>query len=514
MKIEMIKNISTKSMIGFFSLILLLSFTNCNSDNWEPTETQNTGTILVKTNEVINESYIGNGVQWDAYPQAYKYWGQPIPDQDWNKMYKRLDYMKPSFMRVVLGSYDKYAADGPDSYEPENLFEGLGKILQYCQDHQITVMLGDWGYNQVEASQNKIFENRIENAAKYVDFLINTKGFTCIKYYNTINEPNLQGSATNGNYELWEKATGYFYEQLVALGIENQVKIAGPDIAPFSNDITDWITNTASNLGDKVPLYDIHTYPPKEDMFNGNYEKRLKVYKDATPAGSQIIIGEFGFKYDTGSSNMDSNLNDLNLNAINADVNIANDSNTLVSEYFHGVDLIAITMKIINAGYSGAINWNLDDAMHSGTERGQDLKVWGFWNILGDELLGSPEKEEIRPHFYSYSLLTRYMQKGTKVFKVEVPGLIGVDAIAIEKDGKYMIAINNIYEDEYVVDVKFDNNISLSGAKKFVYKENDRKIDDNGFPVPEEEGLTLDLVKGASIAVSSKTLTVITNFEY
>ncbi|WP_109438959.1 MULTISPECIES: cellulase family glycosylhydrolase [Aquimarina] len=508
------KEITIRKMINFFSLVLLISFTSCN-DDWEPTiDPIESGDLVVKTSQVINESYIGNGAQWDPYPQAYRYWGTPISDADWNKLYTRLDYMKPSFMRVVIGSYDKYALAGADEYNPEDLFEGLNKILQYCQDNNITVMLGDWGYNQVDINSEMIFENRLKNAARYIDFLVREKGFTCIKHYSTINEPNLGGSATDGNYELWKNATQYFYQELEALGVTGKVGIAGPDIAPFTRDITSWITDTTNDFGDKISLYDIHTYPPREWMFNGDYDEFLKIYKDATPAGSQIVIGEFGFKYETSTSTMDTELFRQNLSAINSDPNVARDSNTLIDEFFHGVDIAAATMKIVNAGYSGAATWNLDDAMHSGSTSGQDLKIWGFWNILGQELLGKPEKEELRPHFYSYSLLTRYMQTGAKVFTVDIPNRIGLDAIAVEKDGKYMIAINNIYTEEHSLNIKFDNKLQLFEAKKFIYRENDRKVDDNGFPVPTEEGLTLDFGAGEDIIIPAQTLTVITNFDY
>lgn len=62
----------------------------------------------------------------------------------------------------------------------------------------------------------------------------------------------------------------------------------------------------------------------------------------------------------------------------------------------------------------------LDDAMHS-AESPDKLKIWGFWNILGEELFGANE-EKIRPWYYAWSLLTRYIPVGSKVYKVAVAG--------------------------------------------------------------------------------------------
>ncbi|MEM6830129.1 MAG: hypothetical protein AAF551_06405, partial [Bacteroidota bacterium] len=405
------------------------------------------------------------------------------------------------------------AAGGVDEYDEENYLEGLEKILQYCQDNNITVMIGDWGYNQVDLTNNRMVLNRVKNAARYLNFLIEDRGFTCIKYYNTINEPNLIGSATNGNYELWRLMTRRFFQEFEALGNSNGVKIAGPDIAYFNPTDVDWVSQSARHLDDEIGLYDVHTYPPRESMFNGFYEETLKAMKDRTPAGSQIVIGEFGYKYDVGTSQMDEERNQRNQSNINADPNIGNDSNTLTEEYSHGVDLMGMVFKIINAGYAGAVNWGLDDAMHSDSETGQDLKVWGVWNILGEELLGKPEKELMRPHFYPYSLLTRYMQNGASVFEVQFEDMIGLDAIAVEKDGMRMLAFSNMHVEDHTINLKFEDGVDLSGIKKFVYKEEGRVVDANGYPAPEEEGLTLS-ASGTSVTIPSNTFILFTNFDY
>ena len=468
---------------------------------------------VVVTSEVITESYIGNGFQWDAYPQVYRGLGLTVSDADWEKMYQRLDYMRPSFMRVVYGSFDKYASGGADNYEPENFLDPLKRILQYCQDNDITVMAGDWGFNQVDLNQNRMIVNRVQNAARYLDFLIEDQGFTCIKYYNTVNEPNLIGSATNGNYDLWRFMTSRFVQEFEALGNSNNVTIAGPDIAYFSSGDLDWISNSSRHLGDEIGLYDVHTYPPREQMFNGVYELTLENMIKRVPSGVQTVLGEFGYKYETGNSNKDVELDNVNKQRINSDPNIADDSNTLVEEFFHGVDMMGMVMKIINAGYAGAVNWNLDDAMHTGDPQASDFKVWGLWNIMGEEVLGDASKEIMRPHFYAYSLLTRYMQSGSRVFKVVTPEAIGLDAISVEKDGMRMLAFNNMYSEDHTLNLKFEDAQNLEGMKKFVYKEFDRIVDDQGYPLPEEENVSLN-ASGNSIVIPAQTFVVYTNFNY
>ncbi|NRS89269.1 hypothetical protein HNQ02_002195 [Flavobacterium sp. 7E] len=498
---------------GMMSITLLFTaLMSCsNDDDKTKNDSANNG-IVVKTSEVINSSYIGNGVQWDPYPQAYKYWNKPISATDWDKMYKRLQFMKPSFVRVVIGAYDKYASGNADGYDPELYIEGLEKVLQHCQDNNITVMFGDWGFGPYDINANTVLQSRVENAAKYLAYLVNTKGFTCIKYYNTVNEPNYSASANGGNYNLWKKASLAFYDEMIVLGIDSKVKLAGPDISYFGESDLEWFSKSAQDFGSKIGIYDVHLYPSKGSMFSNEFENTLAKIKKNIPAGAEIVVGEFGFKYEVGDSNMDKALSAQNISNINADPFIGQDSNTMVSQYFYGVDICALTMKIINAGYSGAINWGLDDAMHSNSSSGTDLKVWGFWNILGEELLGDASKEELRPHFYSYSLLARYMQKGSKVFKVELPSVVGLDVIAIENGGKYMIAISNMHSKEYTMPLSIDGISQLTGVKKFVYKEDGRKVDANGFPLPEIENMVLK--SGETVSIPKESVTVFTNFDY
>ena len=82
-------------------------------------------------------------------------------------------------------------------------FDQVSKILTYCQERGITVMMGDWGGRMVDPVTNRIDTFMLSNAARYADFLVNRKGYDCIKYYNMINEPNGDWSSNQANYDLW-----------------------------------------------------------------------------------------------------------------------------------------------------------------------------------------------------------------------------------------------------------------------------------------------------------------------
>ncbi len=89
----------------------------------------------------------------------------------------------------------------------------------------------------------------------------------------------------------------------------------------------------------------------------------------------------------------------------------------------YGIDVADAVMQTAACGYSGCVVWMLDDAMHM-NEPGK-LKIWGFWNILGEERYGAG-KERIRPWYYAMSLLCRYFPQGAQILASGVSGVGGV----------------------------------------------------------------------------------------
>ena len=122
--------------------------------------------------------------------------------------------------------------------------------------------------------------------------------------------------------------------------------------------------------------------------------------------------------------------------------------------------------QTINAGYSGCVAWMLDDAMHY-KEPGK-LKIWGFWNIFGDEYYG-PEHEKVRPWFYAWTLLCRFLPQGTDFYSVNVSGLDGVKAISAVYEGKRTIAVVNVSKEKRVVKLSAEGFADMKKVSKYVY---------------------------------------------
>jgi hypothetical protein len=464
-------------------------------------------TVAVDNSSIINPNYIGNGVQWDPYQLDYGEKQLKISPEDWQKLYSRLDFMKPQFIRAMINTTS--VIENGVLNEKKN-YENIAPILEYCQSRNVKVVLGDWGDRMVNSRTNMISENNLKLAAQYLDFLVNKKGFTCIHYYNMVNEPNGFWSATDENYDLWKNAVQYFWSELKVLNLDKKVSLMGPDIAIWKADKVDWITNSVKDLDDAIGVYDIHTYPSKITVNSGEYTSILKAYKDAVPAGKPIVMGEIGFKF---VEKQDEALMNENIARAKAKPYAsAEDSQMFVYDYVYGSDMADALIQTVNSGYSGSIAWMLDDAMHA-KEQKNKLKVWGFWNILGDEYFGK-EEEVVRPWFYSWSLLTKYMPTGCQVHQVSVNGNPNIKAVSVSKDGKNMIAIVNVSAKEIKINLTSKEFPVLSNVKRFIYGKGRLKLEGDHTLLPNQTNITLDLKKNTTQTIPAEGLLVVTNFDY
>ena len=329
--------------------------------------------VRIDADSVVNRGYIGNGVQWDPYALDYGQGRVEISDADWAKLYARLDFMRPAFIRVMTNTTSVVRNGRLDRMRG---FEHLSHILGYCQSHGVTVMFGDWGGSLMDARAGTVNRTLLDHAAAYVAWLVGEKGYDCIRYYNLVNEPNGFWSAADGDFDLWAKAVSYFRGRLDAEGL----------------------------------------------------------------AGKKIVMGEIGFKFVEPA---DSLLQAENLRRAAAHPNAStDDSQMFVYDPMYGTDMADALFQTIHAGYSGCIAWMLDDAMHF-KEAPDKLKIWGFWNIFGDEIFGAGE-ERVRPWYYAWSLLCRTLRPGSDFFAADVRGAAGVKAVAAVKDGRRTVAVVNV----------------------------------------------------------------------
>ena len=465
---------------------------------------------LTVSSDAIQTGFIGNGVEWDPYDEAVD-WGSDVSDEDWDKLYKRLDFMRPRFVRCMINSPFKYYNSATGEYERDKNIRGLKKLLQYCQDNNITVMYGEFNPPTWDM---KADQRWVEMSVDYLNYLVIDLGFTCIKYFVIFNEPDGDWASTNGDYELWKSMLIRFWEQMKTYpGLTDKVKLSGPDaVMDYTNhtspfDSEGWVKQTVADVDSIIGLYNIHAYPGQHEVrYGGKYPEILRRHITHIPADKKIIFGEGGFKYwRTADSLL---MREYNIRAAKHPFTKGSDSNMFVYDYFYGLDMAIFASMIMNEGYTGIAAWGLDDAMHSNGDSGkpEDIKLWGMWNILGAEIFNAPEEEEIRPLYYAWSLICRYFPDGCSILKLSIENKEGIFASAAERDGKYTLAIININEEDKHFNIELPQ--PLTNVKVYEYSES--RIPESDAPFyPIKTGVKIG--KNSKITVKANSMFVYTN---
>ena len=186
------------------------------------------------------------------------------------------------------------------------------------------------------------------------------------------------------------------------------------------------------------------------------------------------------------------------------------DCNMLCYDYFYGLDMPLLAMEVMNNGLSGVAAWMLDDAMHSNGDSGrtEDVKIWGMWNILGEEVFGDASQEELRPWYYTWSLMCRHFPAGCDILACEVPQREGLRVAAARKDAAYSVAAVNFSQEPCTLEIVLPGD--FAGGVLYRYTESDRACDANGFPAPCERGIA---GKRFRTTVPAESFVLLTNVE-
>ena len=203
-------------------------------------------------------------------------------------------------------------------------------------------------------------------------------------------------------------------------------------------------------------------------------------------AHKPFILGEVGFEKYV----------EPNIKRYEADPYASPDSQMRIYDYDYGVDMADVMAQAFNSGFDGVIAWGLDDAMHTNGDTGDksQLKRWGMWNILGEELTGDKSDEDIRPWFYTWALMTRYFKGEMDIVKTsgKLPDMVRF-VVGKSTDGDITFSVINNSEDdiELTIDIK-SFNANGKGFNKYLYSESTRPVDSMGFPIPEKKNLMLE----------------------
>ncbi len=464
------------------------------------------------SNEVVNPDYIGNGVEWDPYDEA-EFWGSRISDEDWDLLFKRLDFMRPQYVRCMINSPFRYYDVNTGKYDKTRNIQSISRLLNYCTKNGISVIFGEYNPPAWEMKEDQRW---IDMSVDYLNYLVNDLGFSCIKHYVIFNEPDGDWASTNGDFSLWQTMLQRFHQKMAEYpNLLDKVSLAGPDVvANYKNpnseyDAKGWVVQTVMAADSIVGIYDIHSYPGQHAVRSGKYGSLLSEFKSSIPERKKIVLGEAGFKYNQPEDSL--LMQEYNKRVEGHPYTKGSDCNMLCYDYFYGLDMPVLAMEAMNHGFSGLALWMLDDAMHSNGDSGkpEDVKIWGLWNILGSEVFGKPEEEKLRPLFFTWSLMCKYFPTGTDILKTSRNVGDGIFAVAGHHNGRTTIAFVNIGNEAKTIRLSLPQ--TMDGISRFVYEENQLLQDADGFPMPAETNLSLK--SGQEVVLKSQTFVLYTNME-
>jgi hypothetical protein len=236
--------------------------------------------VTVQAGATVIDRYLGMGVQWDPYEYA-------PTEAAWQLTFDRLDSMKPSFFRVMLGA--NYCLGFDEEGQPHYVWEAgedaatqklqpLMRILDYAQSRRISVMLGEWGPPGESAvkSGGPIRGPADPRWARiirdFVVYLSTVRRYTVLRYYNYMNEPN--GSwmwpQSKVDYKAWATGMRNLRKEFNAHQLA-WLPIAGPD----NSGSWDWVDRCARDLRNEIGLWEMHWHATDREVTEGAIEKLL-----------------------------------------------------------------------------------------------------------------------------------------------------------------------------------------------------------------------------------------------
>ncbi len=444
------------------------------------------------SNNIINADYLGNGAEWDPYCEA-DMWGAPMTPEMWNKVFERTDFMKMSLVRCMISSPFRYFNPNTQEYDKERNVESLKTLLSYCQKNNITVMFGEFNPPRRELKLDKKW---VKMAVNYINYLVIECGYTCIKYYIPTNEPDGYWSVYDGNFNDYLKLVDLFRQEIALYPqLARHIKLAAGDVvldyknSKYDMSTADRVALTAKNIDSLAGIYEIHAYPGFHQVSTGVFAKMLKEVLSEVPKGKKLVLGEAGYKTWRPE---DSVRNKIHLERLKKTPLITSkegaDCNMMVYDFQYGLDMSLLAMEVMNNGGSGVCPWMLDDT-HSFGDKGNihNVKIWGMWNIFGKKVWGMPQEENLRPWYFSWSLICRYFPSGCNILSVDIPDIKDLKIVASISDSKLTIAVLNISGIRQNLDINLP--VELTNAKLFRYEEGNNNLFANMPPKPDKTGI-------------------------
>ncbi len=440
------------------SMIALLACSN-SKETYKP----DLSTVTSSVAGVYPTPFIGFGYnQWipDLKPNGE-------PDFNWSDdrfamMEERIRAIHPGLVRMPVERhwYDPDLVPGNYNWESPEM-KAFYKFMDLYKQMGVKVLSGWWHVTTYEDDKNGYKNDaNVQAFAEFIDYMINTKGYTNIVYMQPSNEPY----GTYTTYDDWSAFMRKTYDYCVLNSYPTD-RLCGPD------SWDDWVGKGAQYNSRELVSYNFHFYfdgtaSTSENL--GLYDALMGQMNQVIPynaANKPVVCAECGA---------------INGNWLDWPANKPADG-IYSSSYQYALYMVDFAIQTIQAGIASSLSWGLH-----GFDQNKDA---GMWNNTGN--WGGTK---LRPLYYAWSMLCRYFPDGAvclnmsqETAKIKVGGCkVG------SSDYTFVICNRATYAEKVTIDIPAD-----SKKTYYFYHFNESNPGDgNSLSLPYTE-----LTAGSTLAV-------------
>lgn len=438
---------------------------------------QSTGTKLEAMGAELDPHFFSQNLTRDDGSKA----------SDWEYVVKRVKAMELQKFRVmVLPEWFEPINDNSDANKadlkrfvfdsPE--MQSLYKVLDLAQEQNMEVCLVLWGcpvgvslsdpkYAHVktnfmaDTTKKNVwitgptdYHEWAENFSVLTKYLIEEKKYTCVKEITPMNEPDGGPLLTSTEYIKMAKILD---ERFKKDNIRHKVKF---NLSDNTDTRTFYLEDCATHLADIADVFNSHTYIFGYNVANDsifNWEKNN--VRIAAEAGKKHLVGEFGSNQCVGSSRQ----KDIDL-------------------FERGVLMTRLILNFYNAGAAGVSYWSLIDQYYNKDADYEQMQQLGLWKYIKeayktDSTYATIKKDyEVRPQYYSYSLLTRFLKPEADIYPIELYEDFAIGSAFRGTDGKWTYVFANATDSPKYLAI--NNDLEEGGFDIYRYEEDTLPLDD------------------------------------
>jgi len=341
---------------------------------------------IVVTDEIVCADFRGFGYEDDGWFYNEHNAEHGVNEADAKIREARIEWMNPDNVRMFFwnmewnpaqdwATFDWETDDMQSHYRTLDLYQKIGT--------EINLAGVEWGHTNAWP-EPKVLANSF---GALLEYLIKTKGYSCIKYWTLSNEPDGYFNESCGDFNQYVRYHVEMKKELARRGLE--VQIVGSD-----DMITDWFDRCLNTpaYNDAVDMYSSHIYIQKDkiDLANPLFAERIGKLEAKTGKGKgkgkPWTIGEYGFR--------DERLIPPYINPFSED-------------YVYALHNHGFVIDGLNHGVASFQYWCIHEMYYVDSE---NRMLFGLWNYK-DRDWG------IRPVYHSMASLCRLSETGDVVYR-------------------------------------------------------------------------------------------------